>query len=71
MYSYVSYNEIIFLMYLCKQHLYLSCERLRMAGLDDCSILQPRHLVRNRLGGMHDSISVQNLRSLGFTCTSS
>jgi hypothetical protein len=56
---------------LCKQHLYLSCERLCMVGLDDCSILQPRHLVENKLGGMHYSISVQNLRSHGFTCTSS
>jgi hypothetical protein len=68
---YISYNEIIFLMYLCKQHLYLSCERLCMARLHDCSILQPGNLVKNKLGGMHDSISVQNLRSHGFTCTSS
>jgi hypothetical protein len=45
---YVSYNEIIFLLYLCKQHLYLSYERLHIAGLDDCGIIQPRHLVRNR-----------------------
>jgi hypothetical protein len=58
-------------MYLCKQHLYLSCERLCMDGLDDCSILQPGHLVRNRLGGMHDSINVQNLRSHFFACMSS
>jgi hypothetical protein len=29
-----------------------------MAGLDDCSILQPRHLVESRLGGTHDSINV-------------
>jgi hypothetical protein len=58
-------------MYLCKQHLCLSCERLYMARLDDCSILQPGHLVKNRLGGTHDSISVQNLRSHGFACTSS
>jgi hypothetical protein len=68
---FVSYNEILFSMYLCKQHLCLSCERLRMARLDDCSILQLRHLVENRLGGMHDSISVQNLRSHSFACTSS
>jgi hypothetical protein len=60
---YVSYNEIIFLMYLYKQHLCLSYERLHMAGLADCSMLQPGHLVRNKLGGMHDSISVQNLKS--------
>jgi hypothetical protein len=54
------------------QHsLSLSCDRLRMAGLDDCSILQPGHLVENRLGGMHDSISIQNLRSHNFTCSSS
>jgi hypothetical protein len=56
---------------LCKQHLCLSCERLRMTGLDDCSIIQPGHLVENRLGGMHDLISIQNLRSHSFTCTSS
>jgi hypothetical protein len=56
---------------MCKQHLDLSYERLHMVGLDDCSILQPRHLVRSRLGGTHDSISVQNLRSHGFECMSS
>jgi hypothetical protein len=50
---------------------HLSCERHRMAGLDDCNILQLRHLVRNRLGGTHDSISVQNLRAHSFTCRSS
>jgi hypothetical protein len=50
---------------------HLSCERLRMAGLDDCNILQPRHLVRNRLGGMHDLISIQNLRLHSFSCGSS
>jgi hypothetical protein len=74
MYSYVSYNEILLCciyFILCKQHLYLSCERLCMAGLDDFNILQPRHLVGNRLGGTHDSISVQNLRSHGFACTCS
>jgi hypothetical protein len=42
-----------------------------MARLKDCNILQPRHLVKNRLGGMHDSINVQNFRSDGFACTSS
>jgi hypothetical protein len=42
-----------------------------MDGLDDCSILQPGHLVGSRLGGTHDSINVQNLRSHGFACTSS
>jgi hypothetical protein len=31
-----------------------SHERLRMIGLDDYNILQPRHLVGNRLGGTHD-----------------
>jgi hypothetical protein len=36
-------------------------ERFRMAGLDDCSILQPGHLVGSRLGGTHDSFSIQNL----------
>jgi hypothetical protein len=50
---------------------HLSCERLRMAGLDGYSILQPRHLVRNRLGGTHDSISVQNIISHSFACRSS
>jgi hypothetical protein len=40
---------------------YLSYERLHMAGLDDCSILQLGHLVRNRLGGMQNSFNVQNL----------
>jgi hypothetical protein len=50
---------------------YLRCGRLHMAGLDDCSILQTRHLVRRKLRGTHDSISVQNLSSHGFTCTSS
>jgi hypothetical protein len=54
------------MMYLCKQHLYLSCETLCMAELDDCSILQPRNFIRNRPEGTHDSISVQNLRSHGF-----
>jgi hypothetical protein len=57
-------------MYLCK-HLCLSCERLRMVGLDDYSILQLGHLVGNRLGGTHDSISAQNLKSHDFTCRSS
>jgi hypothetical protein len=56
---------------LCKQHLCLSCERLRSAGLDDCSILPPGHLLKNRLGGTHDSISIQNLRFHGFACMSS
>jgi hypothetical protein len=40
---------------------HLSCERLHMVELDDCNILQPGHLVRSRLGGVHDSFSVQNL----------
>jgi hypothetical protein len=50
---------------------HLNCERLRMAELDKCNILQPRHLVGNRLGGTHDSISVQNLRPHSFACGSS
>jgi hypothetical protein len=50
---------------------HLSCERLCMAGLYDCSILQPGHLVGNRLGGTHDSINVQNIRSHSFACRSS
>jgi hypothetical protein len=56
---------------LCKQQLYLSCQTLRMARLDDYNILQPEHLVENRLGWAHDLISVQNLISHGFACTSS
>jgi hypothetical protein len=40
---------------------HLSYERLHMVELDDCNILQPGHLVRSRLGGVHDSFSVQNL----------
>jgi hypothetical protein len=58
---YFSYNEILFLLYLFQLVQYLSCERLRMAGLDDYNTLQPGHLVRSKLGGTHDSISVQNL----------
>jgi hypothetical protein len=42
-----------------------------MAGLDYYSILQPKHLVKIRLGGTHDLISVQDLSSHGFACTSS
>jgi hypothetical protein len=42
-----------------------------MAGLDDYNILQSRHLVKNRLGGMHDLIGVQNLISHSFACGSS
>jgi hypothetical protein len=38
-----------------------------MARLDDCSILQ----LKNRLGGMHDSISIQNLLAYGFAGMSS
>jgi hypothetical protein len=38
-----------------------SCERLCMARLDNCSILQPGHLVRSRLVGTHDSFIIQNL----------
>jgi hypothetical protein len=50
---------------------HLSCERLRMAGLDKCNILQPGHLVGNRLGGTHDSINVRNLRPHSFASGSS
>jgi hypothetical protein len=42
-----------------------------MVGLDDCSILQPGHLVQNRLRGTHDSINVHNLRLHSFACGSS
>jgi hypothetical protein len=31
-----------------------------MAGLDDYNILQTKHLVGSRLGGTHDSVSIQN-----------
>jgi hypothetical protein len=55
----------------CAACLTTSDVRLHMAGLDDCNILQPRHLVQSRLGGTHDSISIQNLRSHSFTCRSS
>jgi hypothetical protein len=41
-----------------------------MAGLDDCNILQLRHLVQNRLRGMHYSISIQTLRSHNFAIES-
>jgi hypothetical protein len=61
---YVSYNEILFLLYLFKlvqQNPHLSYERVYMAELDDCSISQPGHLVRSRLGGTYDSVSIQNL----------
>jgi hypothetical protein len=75
MYSYLFhimkyYFNYIFLV-LSKQHLYLSYERLCMAELDDCRILQPGHLVGKRLGGAHGSINIQNLRPHGFACTSS
>jgi hypothetical protein len=62
---YVSYNEILPLL-----HSFHFCERLRMAGLDDCSILQPGHLFESNLGGTHDLISIQNLSSHGFACLS-
>jgi hypothetical protein len=62
---------VAFVLFLHKQHLGLSCERLRIAGLDEYNILQPGHLVENRPGGMHDSISIQNLRLHSFTCRSS
>jgi hypothetical protein len=45
----------------CRMSYHLRCERLCMAGLDDYNILQPRHLVRSRVGGTYDSFSVQNL----------
>jgi hypothetical protein len=67
---YVSYNKILFLLYsfqLVQQHLYLSCGRHHMAGLDDCNILQPEHLVRRRVGGTHDSINIQSL-SISWLC---
>jgi hypothetical protein len=63
---YVSYNEILFWLYLfqlVQQHLYLSCERLHMARLDDCSILHPEHLVRRS--------TFKTSVSHNFTCSSS
>jgi hypothetical protein len=54
-----SYNKILFLLYLFKlmhQHLYVSSETLCMVRLDDYIILQLKHLVGSKLGGMHDSI---------------
>jgi hypothetical protein len=45
----------------CRMCYHLSCERLRMAGLDECNILQPGHLVWSRLGGTHDSFIVWNI----------
>jgi hypothetical protein len=42
-----------------------------MAGLDDYIILLHGHLVKNRLGGTHDLISIQNLISRNCACTSS
>jgi hypothetical protein len=76
MYSYTFYIIKYYLycicfIFLCKQHLYLSCERLCKAGLDDCSILQHGHLVRRKLGVTHDSINVRNLSLQGFACMSS
>jgi hypothetical protein len=68
MFHIMKYFFVAFVLFLNNQHLGLSCERLHMAKLDDCSILQPRHLVQNRLGGMHDSISIQTLRSHSFAC---
>jgi hypothetical protein len=40
---------------------HLSYERLHINGLDDCSILQLEHLVRSRLGGVHNSFNIWNL----------
>jgi hypothetical protein len=51
----------------CHMSYHLSCERLCMTGLDDCSILQPRHLVKSRLGGTHDLFSIQNL-NISWLC---
>jgi hypothetical protein len=63
--------SLLHFLFLYKQHLDLNCESLHMVELDDCSILQPGHLVGNRLGGTHDLISVQNLISHSFACGSS
>jgi hypothetical protein len=45
----------------CHMSYHLSCERLCMLRLDDCSILQPEHLVRSRLRRTHDSFSIRNI----------
>jgi hypothetical protein len=45
----------------CRMSYHLSYERLRMVRLDECSILQARHLVESRLRGTHDSFSIWNL----------
>jgi hypothetical protein len=45
----------------CHMSYHLIYQRLRMTGLDDCNILQLRHLVGSGLWGMHDSFSDQNL----------
>jgi hypothetical protein len=55
----------------CRLSYHLSYERLRNAELDNCNILQPKHLAGNRLVGMHDLIIVQNLKSHSFACGSS
>jgi hypothetical protein len=43
---------------------HLSYERLCMAGLDDCNILQLEHLVWSRLGETQDSFNIWNLSIL-------
>jgi hypothetical protein len=45
----------------CRMSCQLICERLHMAELDDCNILQLKHLVRSNLSRVHDLFSVQNL----------
>jgi hypothetical protein len=45
----------------CRMSYHLSCERIHMARLEYCNIIQPEYLVRRRLGGTHDLFSVQNL----------
>jgi hypothetical protein len=45
----------------CHMSYHLIYQRLRMTGLDECNILQLRHLVGSGLWEMHDSFSVQNL----------
>jgi hypothetical protein len=39
----------------------LICERLRMVELDDCCILQLKHLDGSNLSRVHDLFNVQNL----------
>jgi hypothetical protein len=45
----------------CHMSYQLICERLRMVELDDCNILQLKHLVGSNFSRVHDLFRVQNL----------